>query len=73
MRPVVHGQRDLLAFALIEERREFENISDRGSPKSVQALVVVTHDAKIFLLTSKKQQYAFLNGIRVLILVHHEV
>ncbi len=73
MGAVVDGELDLLALAVVEQRRELQNVADCGPAKAVQALVVVTHHAQIATLAREQQKDAFLNGVGVLILVHHQM
>ncbi|MCY1394483.1 hypothetical protein D3C76_1144890 [compost metagenome] len=73
VRAVVDGQFDLLALADVEQRRELQNVADGGPAKAVQALVVVAHHAQIAALARQQQKDALLNGVGVLVLVHHQV
>ncbi|MCY1528145.1 hypothetical protein D9M68_632400 [compost metagenome] len=73
VRTVVDGQLDLLALPFVEQRGELQNVADGRAAKAVQALVVVAHHAEILLLARQQQEDAFLNGVGVLVLVHHQV
>ncbi len=55
VRAVVDGQLYLLALAVVEDRREFQNVANGGPAKAVQALVVVSHHAQIVALARQQQ------------------
>ncbi|MPN13192.1 hypothetical protein SDC9_160512 [bioreactor metagenome] len=51
VRAVIDGELDLLALAVVEQRRELQNVADSGAAKAVQALVIVAHHAQIAALS----------------------
>src|SRR3546814_3223598 len=66
VRAVINREGDALALALIEQRGELQDVADSGPAKTIQALVVVPHDAQIALFPRQQQQDDLLNGVGVL-------
>ncbi|MEJ2217444.1 MAG: hypothetical protein P8099_12605 [Gemmatimonadota bacterium] len=52
---------------------ELQDIADVGAAKRVDGLVVVAHHAHVAPRTSQEACHVELHGVRVLVLVHHEV
>jgi len=73
VRAVIDGELDLLALAIVEQRRELQNVAYGRAAKAVQTLVVVANHAQILVLTRQQQEDALLNGVCVLVLVHHQM
>ena len=52
---------------------EFQNISDRCTSETVQALIVVTDNTNILMLSTEQEYELLQNVVRILILVDHDV
>ena len=71
MRAVI--RRELDDRAIGEARRELQDISDCGTTKAIQALILVADDTKVASPLRELQQELLLNVVRILILVHEDV
>lgn len=73
MRAVVDRKSDPPALTIVEQRRKLQDVADSGPAKAVQTLVVVADHTQIAMLTGQQEKDAFLNGVGVLVFVHHQV
>src|SRR3546814_11826076 len=67
VRAVINREGDALALALIEQRGELQDVADRGPAKTIQALVVVPHDAQIGRASCRERvcPYVSIPGVAV--------
>ena len=70
---VINRQRMHGAAAFRETSGKFQNVANRRAPKAVKPLVVIAHDTNILLVVQQHKQQPLLNGVGILIFVHHHI
>lgn len=53
--------------------RKFQYISDRRATEAVQALIVVSDNTDVLMLSAEQKYELLLNVVRILILVNHDI
>ncbi len=52
---------------------EIQNVFNGSAPEAVNALVIITHHADVFLTACQQRGQKILHMVGVLILVHHHI
>ena len=70
---VVVGKGNAHAIAIAELVRKLQDVSNRGTSKTVETLVVIPDNTDVMAFLGKKEGQLFLDIIRVLILIDHDI
>ena len=62
-----------MAFPIFKLLGELQNITDGCTTEAVKALVIVTDNTDILLFSSQKKYKLFLDIVRILVLVNHQI